>query len=58
MIGTELYSMFRKLNPNLVKDVYSFAVIDDRSIRVKMKDGKIYIFTYHNAKDWNLKEEK
>lgn len=50
--------MFRKLNPNLVKDVYSFAVIDDRSIRVKMEDGKIYIFTYHNAKDWNLKEEK
>lgn len=52
MVHTEVYEKYKKMFPELAIHVEDWFPNGKDSIRVRVKSGSDFIFTYHNWNDW------
>ena len=58
MTHKAVYEMFQRLHPLYCCEALTWYPNGRNSIKIKIIEDMIFVFTYHNAKTWSFETEK
>lgn len=54
MAHIDVFETFKAYFPNYADNIADWFLNGKNCIRIRLKDGRQFIFTYNNSKDWKL----